>query len=99
MGQIKTKKYEIEWTVEEDGIVILHSMFVHDQYKGKGIATKMMQRFVNRFSHRDIELVANPLDDDTDLERLVNFYERFGFEQDADQCSESMTLMTRTASC
>ena len=99
MGQIKTKKYQIEWTVEAEGCVILDSMFVQDEHKGKGIATKMMQRFVDRFSHRDIELVAMPLDDDTDLERLVNFYERFGFEEDADQGSESMILMTRTASC
>lgn len=99
MGQIKTKKYQIEWTIDENGVVILDTMYVHDEYKGMGVATKMMQRFVDRFSHRDIELVANPLDDDTDLDRLVSFYERFGFEQDADQCSESMVLMTRPASC
>jgi ribosomal protein S18 acetylase RimI-like enzyme len=79
MTTIRTNKYIIEYEIEDD-IIILHNLEVFEEYRGKGWGEKAMQRFMNKFSGRKIELHAYAQDDTTDTNRLVEFYEKFNFE-------------------
>lgn len=79
MSNITTKKYSISYSIE-DGIVILDNIKVESEYRGQGIGKKAMERFMKKFSGRDIELHAYAQDEQTDTIRLVEFYKKFGFE-------------------
>ena len=79
MGTLKTKKYSVRYTIENN-IVVLDDIEVQKQYRGQGYGKKAMQRFMDKFTGRKIELHAFALDQDTITEKLVLFYEKFGFE-------------------
>ena len=79
MARIQTQKYYIDYKIE-DGIVILDMLQVKNEHRNKGIAIKAMQSFINKFKGRTIELHAYPQDNTTTLDKLVNFYEKFGFD-------------------
>lgn len=76
---MKTQKYSIQYSIE-NGIVILENIEVKNEYRGKGWGKKAMQRFIKMFKGKTIELHAYPQDEKTNIEKLVAFYESFGFE-------------------
>lgn len=75
---MKTNKYTLSYHIE-NGVVILDNINVFPEYRGKGIATKAIQRFLNKFKNRKIELHAYPQDEQTNISMLVKLYESFGF--------------------
>ena len=86
MPTLKTKKYKITWSMYEDEIV-LEMLRVEPEHRGKGIATQVMNRWMNKFrgKRERISLHAFPQDFNKetfadDLVNLVKFYEKFGFE-------------------
>jgi ribosomal protein S18 acetylase RimI-like enzyme len=79
MATIKNKSYVINYH-SENGVVILDMIEVDEKLRGKGIAKKAMERFLNMHKGKTIELHAYPQDDSTDLQRLVDLYTSFGFE-------------------
>lgn len=79
MATLKTKKYKLVYSIEE-GIVILDHLEVQKEFRGKGIANSAMKRFMKKFSGRNIELHAYGQDEITVTEKLVKFYEKFGFQ-------------------
>lgn len=64
---------------EENGSIIIDNIEVTKESRNKGIATKAMQDFIVEYGDKQIELHAYPQDNDTDIFRLVEFYEKFGF--------------------
>lgn len=79
MGTLKTQKYSVRYTIE-NGIVVLDDIEVKKPYRRSGYGKQAMQRFMDKFSGRKIELHAFALDQDTSTDKLVCFYEKFGFE-------------------
>ena len=86
MATIKTKKYILKYSIEE-GIIILDNINVNPVYRGKGVATSAMNRFMKKFKGRKIELHAYAQDNATSTERLVSFYEKFGFSVECGELS------------
>lgn len=78
MATISTKKYKVTYSIE-DGVVILDNIEVNPSHRGQGVGTSAMHRFMKKFSGRNIELHAYAQDDTTDTNKLVTFYEKFGF--------------------
>lgn len=78
MPSIITKKYKLVYTIEE-GVVLLDLLEVDTAHRCKGVGTRAMQRFLNKFKNRHIELHAYAQDECTDTNKLVSFYEKFGF--------------------
>jgi len=64
---------------EYEGKIILENIEIKKEFRGKGKASELMIQFINKFSDKIIELCACAQDDDTDTDRLVEFYESFGF--------------------
>jgi ribosomal protein S18 acetylase RimI-like enzyme len=73
------QKFTIEYH-EEDGIIILDNIEVNPEFRGQGVATIAMTEFMKKFRGEKIELHAYPQDKTTSIERLVDFYRKFGFE-------------------
>ena len=57
----------------------LHLVMVEPEYRGKGIATKLMRKVLDK-APRPICLLADG-EFGSDPERLVQFYSRFGFKK------------------
>lgn len=57
----------------------LHLVKVEPEYRNKGIATKLMNKILVKVP-RPIYLLASG-EDGSDVNRLIEFYSRFGFEQ------------------
>ena len=57
----------------------LHLVMVEPEYRGKGIATKLMRKVLDK-APRPIYLLADG-EFGSDPERLVLFYSRFGFKK------------------
>ncbi len=81
---------------DEDGEVsygddywLISNVFVEKEYRGKGIARKLMIEAIEEMKAErpelKIKLVAIPQDDDTDIELLGAFYESLGFEAVGDE--------------
>jgi ribosomal protein S18 acetylase RimI-like enzyme len=67
-------------TYLENGNLVIENIFVPNELRGQGIAKKMMQELIENNKNIDIELHAYPQDEQTDINKLVEFYESFGFE-------------------
>jgi GNAT superfamily N-acetyltransferase len=72
-------KYEIS-SYEENGVVVLDYIHVEQQHRNKGIGTIAMMSFLSKNKGKKIELHAYPQDETTDVFKLVEFYEKFGFD-------------------
>jgi ribosomal protein S18 acetylase RimI-like enzyme len=75
----KTNKYTIDYDIEDD-VIILNNIEVLQEYRNCGWGRKAMEKFMDEFGDRKIELHAYAQDETTDTNRLVEFYESFGFE-------------------
>ena len=66
-----------------DNIIKIDYLVVNPQYRGKGIASKLMNMVLDSTSkdgHTEYYLNASPMDDYTDLNELIKFYNKFGFK-------------------
>lgn len=79
-GKIITEKFELTWGTGDEGEIILETLEVKKEYRGKGLATSVLSEFINAHKGKKIELFAYPLDNVTDLKPTVKFYENAGFE-------------------
>jgi len=79
MTRIQRKKYHLDYYTE-NGNVIIDMLTVYPEYRNQGVATKAMTFFNKKFAGKNCELHAFGQEIDTDTNRLVSFYEKFGFE-------------------
>ena len=67
-----------------DPYVLIHKVYVHPEDRNKGIATRLMNNAMNEIKKEHpglpIKLFPIPLDKETDIEKLGEFYEKFGFD-------------------
>lgn len=64
----------------------LHLVMVDTEYRGKGIATKLMAKVLDK-APRPIYLLADG-EFGADVDRLIAFYSRFGFKRQRQKKSE-----------
>jgi GNAT superfamily N-acetyltransferase len=80
--------------VDGDDYILIELVYVKPEYRGMGIARKLLVDFLkkNRSCGMDIRLVALPKEDEIDIERLVKFYESVGFSIDDEQGGEGVFM-------
>ena len=68
------------------GFIYLEELSIIKDMRGMGLVRKELTHFISWVKQYTdaygITLFANPLDDETDYDRLVAFYESFGFVDD-----------------
>lgn len=72
----------ISYQLGDDGILKIFSLRTPQAKRGQGSANETMQQIVSRADEYGIPITldASPLDKKTRLDKLVNFYKKFGFE-------------------
>lgn len=72
----------ISYQLGDDGILKIFSLRTPQSKRGQGSATEAMSKITQRADENGIpiKLDASPLDKKTSLNKLVNFYKKFGFE-------------------
>jgi len=72
----------VSYQLGDDGILKIFSLRTPQSKRGQGSATEAMNQIVQRADENGIpiKLDASPLDKKTSLNKLVNFYKKFGFE-------------------
>jgi GNAT superfamily N-acetyltransferase len=72
----------VSYQLGDDGILKIFSLRTPQLKRGQGSATEAMNQIVQRADESGIpiKLDASPLDKKTSLNKLVNFYKKFGFE-------------------
>lgn len=72
----------ISYQMLDDGTLKIFSLRTPKVKRGQGSATEAMQQIVNKADEYGIPITldASPLDKKTRLDKLVNFYQKFGFE-------------------
>lgn len=81
-----TIKYDVDDYSGED-VVVVDLIIVDDASRGQWRAKKTMQKFLTEVVDANdmrCELCAYPNEDGVDKDRLVDFYENFGFSVDCD---------------
>lgn len=72
------------YEVEGEQYVLIEKLFVPAENRGNGIARSLLREAISHaratYPRMVIRLVAEPLDADTDMDRLVAFYESEGFD-------------------
>jgi hypothetical protein len=64
---------------DKAGVISLDKIESHEQGKGHAkCAMRVLVSIADDFEY-EIKLIPNPLDENTDKDRLVNWYKRFGF--------------------
>ena len=76
---MKTNTCLIECHYEND-ILIIDNIATPLEDRGKGYAKATLQYLINSNKGKQIELHAYPQDEFTNVFRLVDFYESFGFQ-------------------
>ena len=79
MATIKTSNGKLSYTIE-CGVVVLDNIIVDEQSRNQGVASKLMGKLLARFKNKTIELHAYPQDDTTTIDKLIVFYQKFGFQ-------------------
>lgn len=75
----KIKNCEIKYSIEDD-IVIIDNIEVSLNQRGKGLAKQTLSLFLKKFSDYRIEGHAYPQDKNTDMDKLLHFYQSMGFK-------------------
>lgn len=72
----------VSYQLGDDGILKIFSLRTPQSKRGQGSATEAMNQIVQRADEAGIpiKLDASPLDKKTSLNKLVKFYQKFGFE-------------------
>ena len=72
----------MSYQLGDDGVLKIFSLRTPQSKRGQGSATQAMNQIVQRADEYGIpiKLDASPLDKKTRLDKLVNFYKKFGFE-------------------
>jgi len=72
----------VSYQLGDDGILKIFSLRTPQSKRGQGSATEAMNQIVQKADKYGIpiKLDASPLDKKTRLDKLVNFYQKFGFE-------------------
>jgi GNAT superfamily N-acetyltransferase len=75
----KLRKY-VEWS---DAFLVIDDLKVDKEHRGKGLGTKIMQRFLKEYCTDMLTLLIAVNDEDHDAfeEKLYSFYERLGFKK------------------
>lgn len=75
----------------EENALVLDMVWVDPADRGKGLGTKLTKMAIEYAQDQEMELslCAEPQDESTDGERLIEFYRNLGFESDAD-CDKLM---------
>lgn len=65
--------------------VLIEKVYTHPDDRNKGVATRLMsdamKEIESKHPNMPIKLSPIPLDKDTDIERLADFYKKFGFDE------------------
>jgi ribosomal protein S18 acetylase RimI-like enzyme len=77
--EFKSKNCKIKYSVE-DGVVIIENLEVAKKYRGQGFAKQGLTEFLKKNMGRRIEGHCYPQDNETSLDRLLEFYKSFGFK-------------------
>lgn len=82
---------EVRSRPDEDPLVHVDHLWIEEASRSQGWGSRILTELVSSARLRNVALSVTPaeLDDDTDLPRLVRFYERHGF-----RTSEMMLLPT-----
>ena len=72
----------VSYKLGDDGVLKIFSLRTPQSKRGQGSATEAMNQIVRRADEYGIpiKLDASPLDKKTSLNKLVDFYKKFGFE-------------------
>lgn len=72
----------ISYQLGDDGILKIFSLRTPQSKRGQGSATEAMQQIINKADEYGIPITldASPLDKKTRLNKLIGFYQKFGFE-------------------
>jgi GNAT superfamily N-acetyltransferase len=72
------------WNKTGDELVILDKIFLDTQNRGRGEGRKIVNQLIKdaaaEYPGREMGLLAEPLDEYTDADQLVKFYESLGFD-------------------
>lgn len=77
-GFIATNVDEAPSVFDRPDRLVVGDLFVHEQYRGTGLARQLLDRAVERARAADCETLV--LEVDVDNERARRFYEQYGFE-------------------
>jgi predicted GNAT family N-acyltransferase len=70
--------------IESEEYVLISRVYVPEEKRGQGVARKIMTEALAEIAKehpsKTIKIAAYPLEETTDLDRLVDFYESLGFE-------------------
>jgi predicted GNAT family N-acyltransferase len=83
-------KSYIEFSEENEEIVV-DKVFVHESQRGEYLGHKLLDIALNHAKsvNMNLSLYAEP-DEDMEIEKLVEYYQDYGFESDGD-CDQLMT--------
>lgn len=72
----------ISYQLGDDGVLKIFSLRTPQTKRGQGSAKAAMQQIIDRADRYEVPITldASPLDKKTNLNKLVGFYRRFGFE-------------------
>lgn len=70
---------EIKYDIDGD-VIIIENIQVPQNYRNQGFAKKALCEFLNKFVEHRIEGYCYPQDNETSLEKLLEFYKSFGFK-------------------
>ena len=87
--------------IEGDPYVLINKVEVPEEHRGQGVGRKLMEKEIAEQSRANpdlpFELAAIPLDDATDVNKLVGFYESMGFREPVSDYDLDFTHMKMTA--
>ena len=87
--EVEEQCFTNEYEDENEGLsepvpyILIDRVMVKKEFRGKGHGHDLMDGVLKKirkeYPKQDIELCADPLDDDTELEWLADFYKSHGF--------------------
>jgi hypothetical protein len=63
-------------------VAFIYTIITPKKHRNKGLATKALKELIMLFIYKEVKIIkltVHPLDSETDYERLVDFYHKFGF--------------------
>ena len=87
--------------IEGEPYVLINKVEVPEEHRGQGVGRKLMEKEIAEQSRANpdlpFELAAIPLDDATDVNKLVGFYESMGFREPVSDYDLDFTHTKMTA--
>lgn len=64
-------------TLDMSNYLVLESIKIDEEYRGRGIGEKVIKEIINHYPHNIISLTPSPFE--PNFHELIRFYERLGF--------------------